>query len=241
LVSLFSQVEKITQPYRTSNNGAWNIFPNQVDKEQFTPYTTALGLLVLLEAHESRLSWGGGEVERDDSIVRTANWLVDQFVDNDKERGWIALTWPEGRNDVSDGFNFMVFTLLLRADYLNIGFRMPQRLLDFLSSRLIELENISGVDAINRGVLSVRNGEAETFSEVVLNLYWYPWAVMCCQEWIKHLDNNHYTRLRFRKVLSHLILEGDHASLDDRVVAFKLAEYLYAMSVVAASPELMQQ
>jgi hypothetical protein len=70
--------------YHPRETGAWNIFPNQKNLDRYSPYSTALALLALLEVRAAGQPWQGSIEKRDALLKSTAAFLVSLF----EREGW---------------------------------------------------------------------------------------------------------------------------------------------------------
>jgi hypothetical protein len=78
-LSRLRYTEEVADLYLPTNDGGWNIFPEQENPGEHSTYTTALALLALLEMREGDLDWEGDRSRIDSLIRRTADWSSGQF------------------------------------------------------------------------------------------------------------------------------------------------------------------
>jgi predicted acylesterase/phospholipase RssA len=242
LTQSFTSIQTILSVYHNSQNQgeAWYIFPNQKNKSEYSPYTTALALLVLLKTREAQLPWEGSAARRDELILRSANWLLSRFEADASPPGWRGIAWPPAGNDVSDGFTFQVLAELLLLEHSGLGFKIPPNILDQIPLRIKLLEKLGGIDVRGRTLLTVIDDKGEHLSECSVTFIWQPWAILTCQLWLKRLEAagaSAQERLSYRKILRRLVVDqGDRAVRQaSNNSIYMSAEMLYALSMSLGS------
>jgi hypothetical protein len=220
-----------------ADRGAWNMFPNQHAPSQHSPFSTAIALLALLEHHRSDLPWEESNATRDALIERTASWLQSQCLRDGQVTDWEPHLWPEGRNPPCDGFTFCCAMLLLKAETLKLGFQMNVKIRAFALQKAEKLATFNGLNVRTQAVIRLqprKDGEP-AFGDVTISIFWYPWALSCCQTIVDAEANDPFSRLQFQKVIQRLIHEEGTAVVRQaqRTTSFELAEFLYAISTVS--------
>src|SRR4029453_6617795 len=109
--------------YRPRETGAWNIFPNQKNLDYYSPYSTTLALLALLEVRAAGLPWQGGVEKRDLLLASAAQFLIEHFEEKEGLRGWRRTA--ERGDPISEGLTFQIYAELLRAE-AEAGIALPQ-------------------------------------------------------------------------------------------------------------------
>lgn len=239
LTEHFKSIETTLLSYHSRQGQAepWYIFPNQKNRAEYSPYTTALAILVLLEAREAQLPWEGSQTNRDELIVRSANFLLTRFEVDANPPGWRGIAWPPAGNDVSDGFTFQVLAELLMLERAGLGFNIPSQILDHVPRRIRLLETIGGLDTRGRTLLAVIDEQGERLSESSITFIWQPWAVLATELWLRRLESagtSAQERLPYRRILHRLTVDqGDRAvrqAANNSV--YMSAEMLYALSAI---------
>jgi hypothetical protein len=185
-------------PSLPSFDGGWNMFPNQVDVQRHSTYSSALALSALLDTRAAQLLWYGtsrpSEERRDQLIQRTAGWLVRTY--DSKAREWYPT--PADRKP-QDGLTFQVFAVLLRASN-EAGVDLPKNLVADIPRRLSVLMRahvrsyrggaFTKYPYWNNLMLTNHRGEVVPSEAPPFKYAWYPWAIDCATQWLSYVGNH---------------------------------------------------
>jgi hypothetical protein len=222
--------------FRPLDTGGWNIFPNQSDPGQYSPYTTALALHVLLEVRAAGLPWKGSEAVRDALLAKTANFLVGLY----EEKGiWGWRRTHELSVPISEGLTMQIYSELLRAES-EAGIALPPAMVRNITghlSRLIERTSESPYDAGEfMGQCTDQTGAKRDVSESI-NFVWHSWAVDAAVRWLARAARSPVPReeiVSVRRALSHLVVTMSAEKTKESVegMSFLGGEALIGLSAV---------
>lgn len=232
----FLDVQEVLRAYNTGDGG-WNMFANQLDPYQHNAYPTALGLLVLLEAREAQLPWGGSSARRDELLKMTAQWLVDRYDDKASPPGWHDAS--ESTHEVFDGLTLQIFSELLRAE-AETGFQLPPKILRRIPEHL---EECASRDMTFPFLSAAYTTPARDYSgrqytaRASIGFLWRSWAIDGAVRWLRRADKYgapKEERVRVQRVLGHLVVDlGDDATKRaSSEFVFIAAETLYGLASV---------
>ena len=229
-------------------DGGWNMFPHQEDPAKHSPYTTALALLALLEAHASGLPWGKGTP--DELLRRTAGWLISRFDAKAPVPGWRGT--PSVDDRVSPGLTLQVYAELLRAE-AQAGVEIPPALLAAMPRHLADLVGKALKDAYDAGETALRfqnhRDKAESartgtpvwsMANESINFLWHPWGVETAHRWLDRAARKGGADpadvQAVRRALGHLVVDlGDDAFREATSgFTFVASETLYGLSALPA-------
>ena len=184
------QVQRVAGAYRPTDDGGWNMFPNQIDPAQHQVYPTALALLVLLETREAGLPWEGSADRRDALLRSTVQWLISQYDDKAQPPGWHDASGST--YETFDGLTLMTFSLLLRAESV-IGIVIPSHILNRIPQHLSEcvtrdLNFPMGTASYGTRVKDLNN--REYVAKQSIGFLWHSWAVDCAVRWLKRSESH---------------------------------------------------
>lgn len=223
--------------YRPSDNGGWNMFPNQADPSLNNVYTTTLALLALLETRKANLPWEGSVEKRDQLLNATAKWLADKYNDRGESPGWNAAS--ETHAEPIDGLTLQIYGELLRAE-AEAGFALPDRITnqmpDYLAKcadRNLNFPNDSGEFSAS---FTDHRGQQYVAREA-LGFLWYPWAINASQLWLLRAEKRGAPmedQVRVRRALGHLVigLGGEAVQKYKSEWTFQAAETLVGLSSI---------
>lgn len=228
---------EVLKLYRPSDNGGWNMFPNQDDQSLNNVYTTTLALLALLETRKANLPWDGSVEKRDQLLNATAQWLADKYDDSGESPGWHAASETHG--ETIDGLTLQLYGELLRAE-AEAGFALPARITnqmpDYLAKcadRDLNFPNDSGEFSA-----SITDHKRQKYvAREALGFLWYPWAITASQMWLLRAEKHGAPmedQVRVRRALGHLIigLGGEAVQKYKTDWTFQAAETLLGLSSV---------
>lgn len=228
---------EVLKLYRPSDDGGWNMFPNQKDPSQHNIYTATLALLALLETRKANLPWDGSIEKRDQLLNATAQWLADKYDDRVDSPGWH--TASETHGEIIDGLTLQLYSELLRAE-AEAGFALPERIAsqmpDYLAKcveRSLSFPNDSGEFSAS---FTDHRGQKYVAREA-LGFLWYPWAIHASQLWLLRAEKRGAPmedQVRVRRALGHLVIElGEEAVAKHKSEwTFQAAETLYGLSAI---------
>jgi class 3 adenylate cyclase len=172
--------------YRPRDTGAWNIFPNQKNLDYYSPYSTALALLALLEVRAAGLPWQGSIEKRDALLKSTAEFLIGLFEEKQGERGWRRTA--EKAEPVSEGLTLQIYAELLRAE-AEAGIQLPAQIIAEIPRRIKSLERRDTKDNLYdmgefRVVFTTHDNREKRGTEGI-NFLWHPWAIDAAMRWLE--------------------------------------------------------
>jgi hypothetical protein len=235
LVGYAQQIARIIEPQRCTHDGGWNMFFGQLDAEAHDTYSTALGLLAMLDARDAelKLTWNGRP--EDKAIVQTAEWFVDSFVSTPGNTGWRRYA-NDRELDIYEGLNFQIFALLFRTERAGLMTIEP-------AIRAAAAEQIRAcvgrpfefpVTSAEYDTL-VATGSRDMRIAESINFLWHPWGIECATEWLRTSRSGDHGSAVNGVLLArdHMILElGPSAYLkyiDRGGRRYIAAEFLYAI------------
>jgi hypothetical protein len=229
--------QEVLKTYRPSDDGGWNMFPNQEEPELANGYTSTLALLALLETRKANLPWEGSFEKRDQLLKATAKWLADQYDPLAKPPGWHAAS--ETHTAAIDGLTLQLFSELLRAE-AEAGFPLRPEIANQMPDYLANLVNRRLDFPSDSGEFSAMFTDhlGQTYmAREALGFLWYPWAISAAQLWLLRAEKigaPQEDQVRVRRALGHLINDlGNDAVGKYRIEwTFQAAETLYGLSVI---------
>ncbi|HEY6047227.1 MAG TPA: hypothetical protein VIU65_11530, partial [Pyrinomonadaceae bacterium] len=228
---------EVLKMYRPSDAGGWNMFPNQANPTENNVYTTALGLLVLLETRRANLPWDGSVEKRDQLLNATAQWLADKYDDKARSPGW--RTASETGEETIDGLTLQIYSELLRAE-AEAGFAVPDRMLNQMPDYLAKCGDRNLNFPADSGEFASQftdhRGQQYVAREA-LGFLWYPWAINASQLWLQRAEKHGAPmedRVRVRRALGQLVvgLGGEAVQKYKAEWTFQAAETLYGLSSI---------
>jgi hypothetical protein len=232
--------QEVLRLYRPLEHGGWNMFPRQKDATEANPYTTTLALLTLLELRRAGLPWEGSEARRDELLLQTAGWLVDQYdMSSEGMPGWHGT--GEGAYEIFDGLTLQIYSLLLRAE-AETGFQIPPVILDQIPRHLAQINARDFNFPISRAefsAISLDHNKREYTGKESVGFLWYPWAIACAENWLRRIEQEAVAvapedRVRVQRALGHLVVDlgEDAVKRASDEWTFIPAETLYGFSSI---------
>ncbi|MCX6980607.1 MAG: adenylate/guanylate cyclase domain-containing protein [Verrucomicrobia bacterium] len=234
-----AKAQASTAIYRPLANGGWNIFPNQKHLDHFSPYSTALGLLALLETRAAGLPWAGSVPERDALLKRTAEFLLAHYTRRGESLGWQRTS--AASEPISEGLTLQLYAELMRAEEL-AGIVLPAEMTAELPRHL---ELLSGRRADNPDDAGeyIESFRSHTGADLPgtesINFIWHSWAVETAVRWLartKKFPAPHEDIVAVRRALGVLVVDMEAGRTKTAVEgqSFIGGETLLGLSVVPA-------
>jgi class 3 adenylate cyclase len=238
-----TKAQSAAMRYRPRETGAWNIFPNQKNLDYYSPYSTTLALLALLEVRAAGLPWQGSVEKRDSLLASTAQFLIGQFEEKEGLRGW-RRTAQRG-DPISEGLTFQIYAELLRAE-VEAGIALPQPILEEIPGHLARLHGRTKDASYDMGEYSVKYTSHEQPPREAsgiegINFLWHPWAIEAAMRWLqrsaKHPVPNDQI-VRVRRALGWLVVDmsDDKRKAATEGMSFVAGETLYGLSTIPVNP-----
>jgi class 3 adenylate cyclase len=234
--------QRAAMAFRPREGGAWNIYPRQVDLERYSPYSTTLALLALLETRAAGQPWADSVETRDRVLAETAAFLVRTYVRSGRSAGWRRTADPA--DPVSPGLTMQNFAELLRAEK-EASIPLPAELVADIPTHLVERADRGLTDAYDAGEFRVvfvkrdlKSGiDVEMSGAEAINFLWHPWAIECAVRWLARARVNGAEPIdlvRVRRSLGRFVVErGDEAvRIASHGAVFVAAETLIGLSRV---------
>lgn len=228
-----------TVRYRPRETGGWNIYPNQKNLDYYSPYSTTLALLALLEARAASQPWQGSVEMRDQLLSSTAKFLIGLFEEKEGQRGWRRTA--ERAEPISEGLTLQIYSELLRAE-ADAGIELPPSILEEIPLHLARLHGRTQDAPYDMGEYSVRfvNHEQpprEEYRNEGINFLWHPWAIETATRWLqraaKHPTPNEQI-IRVRRALGWLVVDmsSNKRKAATEGMSFVASETLYGLSSI---------
>lgn len=239
VLALLAKAQEAALTFRPLETGAWNIFPRQKLPDRFSPYSTSLALLALLETRAAGLPFAGSVARRDDVLARTAAFVGKTFLVEGETLGWRRTADPD--DTISPGLSLQNYALLLRAEQ-EAGIPLPPAVAAALPQVLARLSGASMRQPPDAGEFAAEfvnhEGRADAKTEMI-NLLWHPWAVEACRRWLDRdarAPGDRADRFRVRRALGHLVVDlADDALVEaTKGYIFVASETLYAFAGAGA-------
>ncbi len=231
LQHLLSQTEPLLARYWDGGTGAWSTFADQPKEIRGQAYSSTLAILALVEVRRSRLLLTVAGMPVDDAILKTARWLVEDFV-SEETPGWRAMG-KSSENEVTEAFTLQAYAVLLQveADFPE-RFHLEGRLLEHLRNLMSRADH-PGDDSIERLWVVVAPDKKEEKSTLLL---WKPWAVATLVGWMRRLDRmdapwtERATALRnVKRIVERQGRYVDRLATD---LTFRSSELLYGLTLL---------
>lgn len=234
-----AKAQAATAIYRPLANGGWNIFPNQKHLGHFSPYSTALGLLALLETRAAGLPWAGSVPERDALLKRTAEFLLAHYTRRGGSLGWQRTS--AASEPISEGMSLQLYAELMRAEEQN-AIVLPAEMLAEIPRHLERLVGRKANDPDDAGeyIESFRSHTgAELPGTESINFIWHSWAIETAVRWLdrtKRFPAPHHEIVAVRRALGVLVVDMEAGRTKTAVEgqSFIGGETLLGLSVVPA-------
>jgi class 3 adenylate cyclase len=234
---LFKAQSALTEGYRPLETGGWNIFPSQSNPAYYSPYSTTLALLALLETKAAGEPWQGSMEKRDALLSSTAKFLISLFEEKLGVWGWRRTA--DKAEPLSEGLTMQIYAELLRAEK-EAGIVLPESMHREIPAHLARLIERNDESAYDAGEFSVRfknhEGKEDKRNEAI-NFLWHPWAIDAAVRWLASpaaARANREDIVRARRALAHLVVELSDIKRKDAQsgMSFVAGEALYGLSAV---------
>jgi class 3 adenylate cyclase len=196
-----ARAQEAALTFRPTSSGGWNIFPAQRVPERYSPYTTTLALLALVESRAAGAGWRGDPAELQRLTEETVAFLGRTFTREDKSVGWRRTA--EATEKISTGLTMQACATLLRAE-AETGIPVPPHVLAAIPELLVERAAARAYDDYDMGEFIIEftppGGEKVSGKEGI-NFLSHPWAIDCAARWLaraqaKGADPGDRTRVR---------------------------------------------
>lgn len=210
---------------------------SQKDPARHHLYSTAMGLLTLLEVHAADAPWEGSKERRDQLIRQTAAWLVDRFDPTGNPPGWRGIN--EDTLDIYAGLTIQIFDELLQTQKALPDFKLPAQIADEIPRQLIEFARRDLTFPVNGGEFTVFCTDVDGHDLVgkrLIKYLWYPWVIDCAVTWLERAEKEGRPKeqqVQVRRALGHMVVDlGDDALNRARQqnYSFFAAEDLYGLT-----------
>lgn len=244
LMTELEYAETASDMYCPTTDGGWNILPQQDDPLQHDTYTTALGLLTMLQLRRAGLGWHGDASKLDQMIRASAAWLASQFDSTVSPAGWrVHLNDVGSANtgEVSDGLTLQIYSELLQAE-AEANVPIPPAILAAIPHHINTLLRRPSDFATSEGIISKNftNFDGQHINRTVTVTYlWYPWSIECTARWLdrlKRLKGPPGYQVQSRRTLGYLVVDLGAQDLSDnnlkdqqKTPTFVIAEQLYGL------------
>lgn len=195
--------------YRPLSTGAWNIFPEQISPARFSPYTSTLALLALLECRAAGQPWQGDKALLEKLIAETSAFLGRNFEGSTSPKGWRRTAEPSDK--ISAGLTMQALATLLRAE-AEAGVELPGAVLEAIPDLLVERAAARAYDDYDMGEYIIpftdHDGRRQDGKEGI-NFLSHPWAIDCASRWLARARTkgaDPADEVRVRRALGHLIV-----------------------------------
>jgi len=234
-----AKAQRATAIYRPLANGGWNIFPNQKAPEHYSPYSTTLGLLALLETQSAGLPWAGTVEERDALLRQTASFLVSRYTQRGDLRGWQRTS--AASEPVSEGLTLQLYAELMRAE-AQAGIALPPEIAAEIPRHIARLTTRSADDPDDAGEF-IESFKSHTGAELPgtesINFLWHSWAIEAAVRWLERAKRTPVSKhelVNIRRVLGLLVVDMEAIRTKTAVegMSFIGGETLLGLSVVPA-------
>ncbi|MFM7313406.1 MAG: hypothetical protein ACKO0M_09600, partial [Cyanobium sp.] len=234
-----SRAQAATAIYRPLPTGGWNIFPNQKDPERYSPYSTTLGLLALLETHSAGLPWAGRIEERDALLKRTAQFLIAKFTRRGDATGW-QRTY-DAAEPISEGMTLQLVAQLMRAQK-QAGIPLPREI-PAAVPQLLELASGHPPDQPDDSGEFIETFTSHAGRELPgtesINFPWHSWAVEAAMRWLersREIPTPQEEVVSVRRSLGVLVVDMERARIKTAAEGWSYigGETLFNFSTVPA-------
>ena len=196
--------------------------------ERYSPYSTTLALLALLESRATGLGWQGDPARLQRLLEETVAFLGRTFVPEASPPGWRRTA--EASDRLSAGLTLQACATLLRAE-AEAGIDVPAPVLAAIPELLVERAAARAYDDYDMGEFIIEFtplvGEPMSGKEGI-NFLSHPWAIDCAARWLARADARGADpgeRVRVRRALGQLVVQ-----LGEQAVTKALEGYLFLAS-----------
>ncbi|MFN6963213.1 MAG: patatin-like phospholipase family protein [Pyrinomonadaceae bacterium] len=207
----------------------FNVLANQVDLRRHSAYTTALGLLALLELRRAGLDWPAQD--RDRMIDSALNWLERSY--RPADGGWQSIDGDTDTEIEDDAADFQIMATMLEA-YAEIGRPVPAELRAAVAEHLSRAVETFPPDSAALVWIDATDERGETMThQISIRFLAAPWAIRLCRLWLgrEAADATDTANASAVKLLNGLTAELEQRIVSDRNdLTFRSAEMLIALS-----------
>jgi hypothetical protein len=178
-----------TSVFYPIDDGGWNMFPQQVEADLHSDYSSAVALLALLELREAGIELPTSAARRDELIGKTAEWLIKSHIADPTYPGWAGNRTNKGTP--LEGLTLQVYSTLMRAR-TEASILIPDSYFDEVFSYLARMNNRpfspDHISIVFTLPFVPHTGRRED-SYYPNRFLWYPWAITCATQWLTHACN----------------------------------------------------
>jgi TIR domain len=224
--------QQVADNYYPLRDGGWNVV-RESKFEEHNFYSSALALHALLELDAAHLCWRGSCERLSQMIHETAQWLIDNFVDEKRVTGWRHNFDDTGAPDPE--LSLMVYGALARAPVA-----IPDNIRNAALAELIDLRlrpYHPAAHDIRHWVTFVNDrGRLDSIS-IPTSVLWYPWAVEALLLWQRYAEAHDFPpeiKRALARSLGHVLVEAADDMTDDmaHVALYTLGETGYGIGGV---------
>lgn len=204
------RAQQACEGFRSATPGGWNLYREQRIPERYSPYTTTLALLALLEVHLSGEGWGGDRARLEAMLAETAAFLGRLFVADASPPGWRRTA--ERGDKISSGLTLQACATLLRAEE-QAGIPVPPAVLAAIPRLLRERSQALAYDDYDMGeyIVDFRAPDGSMVAgKEGINFLSHPWAIDCAGRWLLRARRHPPAPgdlVRVRRALGELVVQ----------------------------------
>lgn len=204
------RAQQACEGFRSATPGGWNLYRDQRVPERYSPYTTTLALMALLEVHLSGAGWGGDRARLEAMLAETAAFLGRLFVADDSPPGWRRTA--ERGDKISAGLTLQACATLLRAEE-QAGIPVPPAVLASIPRLLRERSQALAYDDYDMGefIVDFRGPDGSMVAgKEGINFLSHPWAIDCAGRWLRRARRHPPASgdlVRVRRALGELVVQ----------------------------------
>ena len=232
-------IQRTTDAYGPYNDGHWNTFPGQPDRDGYSTYASASALLALLEARAAGVGWDGSIARRDRYARATARWLEHQCMLHVAKELPHCQPAKDAQEEDYPGLTLQVYAELLRA--ASYGYIKETKPLDEAIAQQLQLavsETATGQHSNSAdshqyvgdsGRLAPFNGYQN------INYVVGPWALECATLYVLRLRSTHAPRdeiAEYKRIIGDLLPLIDPSQYDPSPDLYPRTEVPYALAAV---------
>jgi hypothetical protein len=224
--------QQMADHYYPLRDGGWNVV-RESKFEEHNFYSTALALHALTELDAAHLCWRGSCERVSEMIHESAQWLIDNFVDEKRVTGWRRTFDDTGAPDPE-------LSLMIYAALGSAPIAIPENIRNAALSQLIDLRlrpYHPPAHDIRHWVTFVDDrGRLESIS-IPTNVLWYPWAAEALRHWQRYAEAHSFPpeiKRALARSLGHVLVDAADDMTDDmvHVPLFTLGETSYGIGWV---------
>ncbi|MFM8979614.1 MAG: adenylate/guanylate cyclase domain-containing protein [Planctomycetia bacterium] len=205
-----ARAQQAAEGFRSATPGGWNLFREQRVPERYSPYSTTLALLALLEVRLAGQGWRGDAARLEALLAQTAAFLGRLFVAEASPPGWRRTA--ERSDKISAGLTLQACATLLRAEE-EAGLPMPPAVLAAIPRLLRERSEAHAYDDYDMGeyIVDFRAPDGSMVAgKEGINFLSHPWAIDCAARWLRRaqrLGAAPGDLVRVRRALGELVVQ----------------------------------